>query len=237
MSPKAANPSRRKGSYHLPPGAARQALLKSALKLLNRDGPGNVSLHDVARDANLNPALVKYYFGSKERLFQAVLEQIVGEWRTDILAAPHTGSPADALSNRALATMNFVRRYPSLTRLVLHQMTASTSKEARYFIENFARVNFEEQRRLLQRGVEDGSFRRVDPALFFISYISSGDMFSLALPMLRRLFGDKRSEDELFALVSQHVIDMLLGGIAAGPARPARRPAQRRRKPGADASR
>jgi AcrR family transcriptional regulator len=213
-------PTRRKGQYHLPPGAARQALLQSAIKLLNRDGPGHVSLNDVARDAKLNPALVKYYFGNKHKLFQAVLEQVVGEWRTEILAAvSETASPADTLRQRARATMDFLRRYPSLTRLILHQLMMADSKEGRYFVENFARVNFEEHRRNLQRGIEDGSFRRVDPMFFFISYINSGDLFSLALPILRHVFDSKRSDDELFDQFTEHAIDMLMGGIAARPAK------------------
>jgi AcrR family transcriptional regulator len=219
---------RRKGGYHLPPGAARLALLQSAIKLLNRDGVGNVSLNDVARDAKLNPALVKYYFGSKDRLFQAVLEQIVAEWRTEILASARTtATPAEALRERARATMHFLRRYPLLTRLILHQISTSRSKEARYFIEHFARVNFEEHRRILERGVEDGSFRRVDPTFFFVSYVGSGDLFGLALPILRRLFRNKKSDDELFAQFTEHAVDMLVDGIAArgrGTARQTRRP-------------
>src|SRR5687767_9200135 len=87
--------------YHLPPGVARQNLLQSAIRLMNERGPGNVSLNDVARDAKLNPALVKYYFGSKERLFEAVIEQIVGEWRAEILAAmPEDAEPEEMLRKR-----------------------------------------------------------------------------------------------------------------------------------------
>ncbi|MDP2411550.1 MAG: TetR family transcriptional regulator [Pseudolabrys sp.] len=210
-------PAKRKGQYHLAPGAARQMLLRSAIKLLNRDGPGHVSLNDVARDAKLNPALVKYYFGSKSKLFHAVLEQVVGEWRTEILAAvSETMPPVEALRRRARTTMEFLRRYPSLTRL-MHQTMMTDTKEGRFFVETFARVNFEEHRRILQRGIADGSFRPVDPAFFFINYVNSGDLFGLALPIMRRVFGSKRPDDQLFQAFSAHAIDMMIDGIAARP--------------------
>ncbi len=210
--------------YHLPPGVARQTLLQSAVKLLNERGPGNVSLNDVARDAALNPALVKYYFGSKEHLFEAVIEQIVGEWRAEILAAmPEDAPPEEMLRRRARATMYFLRGYPSLMRLIRRQIMTERSKESRYFIENFMRINFEEQRKILQRGIAEGAFRPVDPVLFFTSYMSTGDLYTFARPILQNVFGLRESDDKLFARFVDHSVDMLLDGIAARkPSRPKR---------------
>ena len=97
--------ARKSRDYHLPPGVARQSLLQSAIRLLNERGMGNVSLNDVAREAKLNPALVTYYFGSKENLFQAVVEQVIGEWRAEILAVvPENAGPEETLRLRARAT-------------------------------------------------------------------------------------------------------------------------------------
>jgi AcrR family transcriptional regulator len=211
-------------NYHLPPGVARQNLLQSAIRLLNARGPGNVSLNDVARDAKLNPALVKYYFGSKERLFEAVIEQIVGEWRAEILAAmPEDASPEEMLRTRARATMYFLRGYPSLMRLIRRQFMTAPSKESRFFIENFMRINFEEQRKILQRGISEGVFRPVDPVLFFASYVSTGDLYTFARPILQNVFGMRESDDRLFARFVDHSVDMLLDGIAARKPSKARR--------------
>lgn len=232
---KAAKPksTRRAGTYHLPPGVARESLLQSAIRLLSERGIGHVSLNDVARDAKLNPALVKYYFGSKEHLFQAVIEQIVGEWRTEILAAvPERASAEETLRQRARATMYFLRRYPYLTRLIIHQIMTVKSREAKFFIENFARVNFEEQRQILQRGIDDGSFRPVDPKFFFINYMTIGDLYFTARPMLERIFGQKDTDGELFEAFADHTIDMLLQGIVTG-----KRPAKAAAKPAAKAKR
>src|SRR5690242_17465206 len=154
--------SNKSRDYHLPPGVARQSLLQSAIRLLNERGIGNVSLNDVAREAELNPALVTYYFGTKDNLFQAVVEQVIGEWRAEVLAAmPEQAGPVEMLRSRARATMYFLRRYPSLTKLITHQMVTVKSKESRFFIESFARVNFEEHRETLRSGVEAGLFRPV----------------------------------------------------------------------------
>jgi AcrR family transcriptional regulator len=206
--------------YHLPPGVARQSLLQSAIRLLNERGMGNVSLNDVAREAKLNPALVTYYFGSKDNLFQAVVEQVIGEWRTEILAVvPEGAGPEETLRLRARATMHFLRRYPYLTRLIIHQMMTVKSKESRFFIENFARVNFEEHRGILQDGVDKGDFRPVDPLFYFAHYIAMGDLYANLAPMMERLGGKAENDDARFEAFVESMIDMLINGIAARPQR------------------
>lgn len=209
--------------YHLPPGVARQSLLKSAIRLLSERGMGNVSLNDVAREAKLNPALVTYYFGSKDNLFQAVVEQVVSEWRAEVIAAvPEGAGPEETLRLRAGATMRFLRRYPYLTRLIIHQMMTVKSKESRYFIESFARVNFEEHTALLRKGMDAGVFRPVDPLFYFAHYIALGDLYANLRPMMERLGGKAAADDARFEAFVQATIDMLIHGIAAKPKKPAK---------------
>jgi AcrR family transcriptional regulator len=204
--------------YHLPPGVARQSLLQSAIRLLNERGIGNVSLNDIARDAKLNPALVTYYFGTKDNLFQAVVEQVIGEWRAEVIAAmPLQAGPEETLRSRARATMYFLRRYPNLTRLIIHQMITVKSKESRFFIENFARVNFEEHREILHKGIDAGRFRRVDPLFFFAHYVAMGDLYANSRPMMERLSAKPEDDDARFRDFVEAAIDMLINGIVENP--------------------
>jgi AcrR family transcriptional regulator len=163
-----------------------------------------------------NPALVTYYFGSKDNLFQAVVEQVIGEWRSEILAVvPENANPEQALRLRARATMYFLRRYPYLTRLIIHQMMTVKSKESRFFIENFARVNFEEHRGILQKGIEEGAFRPVDPLFYFAHYIAMGDLYANLAPMMQRLGGKADDDDARFEAFVEAMIEMLIHGIGA----------------------
>jgi TetR/AcrR family transcriptional regulator len=210
--------TRKSRDYHLPPGVARETLLQSAIRLLSERGMGNVSLNDVARDAKLNPALVTYYFGSKDNLFQAVVEQVVGEWRAQILAiVPEDDDPEEVLRLRARTTMHFLRRYPYFTRLIVHQMMTVKSKESRFFIENFARVNLEEHTALLRKGVEAGVFRAVDPLFYFAHYVALGDLYANLRPMMERLGGKPDSDDARFEAFVEAMVEMLIYGISAKP--------------------
>lgn len=57
------------------PEDARTRILEAANLLVGRDGFDGTSIRDIARESNTNPALVYYYFGSKDGLFTALANQ------------------------------------------------------------------------------------------------------------------------------------------------------------------
>jgi TetR/AcrR family transcriptional regulator, regulator of cefoperazone and chloramphenicol sensitivity len=56
---------------------ARYRLLEAALDVFGRRGPEGATLREIARLAGQNVAAVAYYFGSKKKLYAAVMEEIV----------------------------------------------------------------------------------------------------------------------------------------------------------------
>jgi AcrR family transcriptional regulator len=56
----------------------QQKLLAAAIDLFGRQGFEGTSIREIARLAKANIAAIAYHFGSKEELYRACLEQIVG---------------------------------------------------------------------------------------------------------------------------------------------------------------
>src|SRR5688500_7603635 len=69
----------------------RERLLDAAVECFTRDGIGAASLRSIAMAAGVTPAMVNYYFGSKERLLQAFVAErllpLVAELGAGIRAA------------------------------------------------------------------------------------------------------------------------------------------------------
>ena len=53
----------------------REHILAVAEKLFGDQGFDGTSVRDIAQHANVNLAMISYYFGSKEKLLEALLEQ------------------------------------------------------------------------------------------------------------------------------------------------------------------
>jgi AcrR family transcriptional regulator len=77
---------------------AMQDILRSARKLFARHGYPGTTTRAIAQDAQVDPALIYHYYGSKERLFAAAIDG--GLDRSAILAQatdPRQGTPGERL--------------------------------------------------------------------------------------------------------------------------------------------
>ncbi len=54
-------------------------LLKAAQQLLDENAYSQIAIRDIGALSNINPAMIKYYFGNKEGLFIALLNQVADE--------------------------------------------------------------------------------------------------------------------------------------------------------------
>ena len=76
--PRRASRRQRPGRVGRPRGAsgdARAALLDTAIACFTRDGIAGTTISGIARAGRVTPAMVHYYFGDKDALVQAVIEE------------------------------------------------------------------------------------------------------------------------------------------------------------------
>ncbi|HHY20792.1 MAG TPA: forespore capture DNA-binding protein RefZ [Bacilli bacterium] len=58
----------------------RIKMIDAAIKLFNAQGYSGTSVRDICHEANVNPALISYYFGSKKGLLESLLVQFFEEY-------------------------------------------------------------------------------------------------------------------------------------------------------------
>jgi TetR/AcrR family transcriptional regulator len=152
------------------------ALIKAAMELLEKLPPAKVTRAAVARQARVDPSLIRYYFRDRDSLLVAVLQRIIGEARAQHVPS-QGGSAAERLRDRVRGVFQFNATYPFVHRLVAEEIAPSASAEAR---EAFQRENqgaiaaYDE---LLKEGSKDGSLRRVDPVLLHIAVLGMCEFF------------------------------------------------------------
>lgn len=90
--------------------ATREKLLAAARSRFLQESYESVGLRDVARDVGVDVALIGRYFGSKEKLFRAVLNNQEGNWGgLGLAAADLAESLAEMLSDRSHDTEHVER--------------------------------------------------------------------------------------------------------------------------------
>lgn len=108
---KVRKPGRPRGSK--PSGDNREHLLDIALRLFSQQGIGHTSLNAIAREAGVTPAMLHYYFNSREQLLDVVIEERFLPLRSEITAifAAHPDDPVTALTEMVKTLAELAARY------------------------------------------------------------------------------------------------------------------------------
>jgi len=159
------------------PEANRARIVKAAIDEFAARGFKGASMDAIAARTNTTRALINYYFGSKEKVYLAVLEQVYAEIRQaeSLLDLDHL-PPADAIRRIVEFAFNYYLEHLGFVRLVVaeNQVKGRHLKKSRT-MRSLNRPIVDTLGRVLARGQQDGSFRRdVEPVEIHMSIAALG---------------------------------------------------------------
>lgn len=140
-------------------------------------GLGGARVDVIAEKSGANKRMIYHYFGSKEELFQAVVEQAYLDIRDAerALDLEHL-APRDALETLVRFTWNYYLENPEFLTLVNSEnLHRARHLEDSMRVRETGRGLVELVRGILQRGVEEGAFRPgIDPVQLNITIAAIG---------------------------------------------------------------
>lgn len=109
--------------------ATRGRILQCALALFSADGLPGTSLRRIASEAGVSVALVHHYFGSKDGLYEACIEEMyaeLGELQAHLQERlSEGGSLEDLLAGAVRSGFRFAREHRIATRLLWRQVVSA----------------------------------------------------------------------------------------------------------------
>jgi len=186
---------------------ARDALLDAASRLFAARGATAVSLRRVAREAGVTPAMVHYYFGGKDGLYDAMLERtllrVLGRVREVMqrgeLAGQSTGERLAALLRVLVDTF---AAEPWVPVLVVRDVLSEGGRFRERFVREYASHMAALLPELMQREIDAGQLRAdLDPRLAFLSFMGMAVMPFVARPVVEQVLGIDYDQDFLARFV------------------------------------
>ena len=93
----------------------RTEIIEAAIRVLSREGITETTTRKIAAEANVNQATLRYYFGSKDDLLFAVLQEMMRRTREIVHAGtPIGGGLHEAISESLKAYWAYVEAFPEL---------------------------------------------------------------------------------------------------------------------------
>jgi AcrR family transcriptional regulator len=199
--------------------ARPQELLDAALSLFVEKGFAGTRAEEVAARAGVSKGTLYLYFPSKEDLLKAVIAHNLSERIADgaARAADFTGTNVDLL--RTLLCEWWEQAYDSPASAVF-KLVITEVRNFPEIAEFYIREVVEPARQLIggivQRGIDTGEFRPVDPSVAVHSLVLPLIMICVHKHSIGACMGADQIPMDGFAFIRQHV-DLVLDGL-----RPAR---------------
>lgn len=176
-------------------------------------GYRGTSIREITRAAHANLGAVTYHFGTKQKLYEAVLSNAFGEIGQRIeTAAQADGTPTEQIAAVVRALFGFFREAPDVPHLMVHELAAGGGLPA--FLGPYLQRNLAAIRRVVETGIEAEAFRPVDPNLVAFSVISQVVWFAMVGRSLIALTGMPIKHDHLTDRMEHHVIDIITRFLA-----------------------
>jgi AcrR family transcriptional regulator len=168
----------------------------------------------LTEEADANLGAVTYHFGSKEKLYQAVLEEVLAPFRTQVQMLREM--PLSALRRVEYfirGMFQHLRENPDMPRFMVqeivlgdhpaHQILESIKVVAPILVE------------IIQEGQAEGSIRKGDPVLMALSTLSQPIYLSIMPPVLASKEMRKAGVPQPRVSPEDHAVEFVLRSLEA----------------------
>ncbi len=184
----------------------RELILRAAeIEFANR-GFSRARLEDIAEPVGITRAAIIYHFGDKKALYAAVLEDTFRALAERIRAALEAdATPAERVERLIGAWVDYAAERPTLARLFMREVADSPRElppELRQLVDPMFSVVTEG----IEKGQNDGAFRKVDPALVVSVLAGATVWFVTNAPLLGGEESRRLHREEVFSAFRQELI-------------------------------
>lgn len=149
-------------------------ILDVAERLFSELGFEGASTRHISKEAAVNMAMLNYYFGSKDGLYRAVLERRLGNFRQTLSSLFHENiSSWEKVDQCIELYVDRVIGNNKFHRLIHREISLQQRSESSDFITETLLKNIMEVKRILEEGIENGSFRQVDVEMTVASILGT----------------------------------------------------------------
>ena len=203
--------------------ATRETLLKAAIKVFGKQGLTGARVEQISRAAKSHDRMIYYYFGSKEALFVAVIEEIYRRFNeAEARLALDLAQPVQALREVIAFIWGYYQKHPEFITLLnsenLHRgrHIGQSTRAGEY-----SSPALEVLSRVLDSGVRSGLFR---PGLrardVYLMIASMGYFYLSNRYTLSAFLGEALEEPAALAHWQQFITDAVQRTVAASPPTP-----------------
>jgi AcrR family transcriptional regulator len=167
--------------------ATRERIVAAALEAFAEKGFHGASTRDIAERAGTNQGLITYHFRSKDELWRAAADRIIGmlsKRATEQLSSLASEDPRERAREAVRIYVHFVAAHPELFRLMVDE-GKNSERRMKWLVDTHLRPHYDQFMALTRIGVFDEALL---PHVYYVMAGAGSLIFAVA-PECRRLTG------------------------------------------------
>ncbi|MBA3649637.1 MAG: TetR/AcrR family transcriptional regulator [Chitinophagales bacterium] len=170
----------------------REQLLTAAEELFGEKGFEGTSTRMLAQKAHMNVAMVSYYFGSKEKMFEELVRRKTE--KTGIVidrAEEEMKNPVEKMEVIIDVFVENIMTYRRFHRIMWRELTLDQRPELNEKIGELLFQNKRKIYKIIEQGIKSGYFRKVDIDLSITSIFGTINSLLISEKLTLRMSGKK----------------------------------------------
>jgi AcrR family transcriptional regulator len=151
-------------------------IIETAERLFAQKGFDGTSVRDIAEEASINVAMISYYFGSKEKLMEAIFEVKIGrvQMRVEELMKQDNMSPIQKINTLIEEHIERVMKSQQFYRIMICEQVSNSNPAIMAKVKQLKLRNAELIAELIKDGQKKGDFKKkVDVVLMLNTMIGT----------------------------------------------------------------
>ncbi|MDQ6845730.1 MAG: TetR family transcriptional regulator [Bacteroidota bacterium] len=194
---------------------AKETILSTAMKLFGQKGFEGTSVRDIAKEADVNLAMISYYFGSKEKLFENVVEYKASGIKLIFAELDKSSIPQIEKIDKIIDS--YIERMftnPQFHHLLHRELSLDQRPQMHNAITDILLRNVVTITSIIQKGMDAGEFKNVDAQLTIATLIGTINHLLISEAMCRKLLHKSKDfnpfkSKKLKERVSEHLKQLM----------------------------
>jgi TetR/AcrR family transcriptional regulator len=197
---------------------AKERILEAALKEFASSGYGGGRVDRIAQKADVNKAMLFYYFSSKENLFKIVLTWVLSELIKQVQTVFRDSQvPEDLIEALPRTYIEFFHKNPDILKMIALELVQNPKHISALVSEIFSSVAVPPRELVYNKFLkwkQEGLFSEEDPLQSMMNIVSLSIFSILGVPVVEAIFGLKIDRDkDFFEKRIQSIIHLLKKGM------------------------
>jgi AcrR family transcriptional regulator len=190
-------------------------ILETAEELFAARGLDGVSVRDIADQAQVNVAMINYYFGNKDGLYLGIIENYFEELTGALENAfNHKNDPRVRLRMFIDSYADFLFSRSNAAQLII-RVEGQDDEHVERLVNKYLASTQAKLVDVIRQGINEGYFRPVDPNLTVISLMGIIIWYFIGRPVFRRLPGMENYIEDNRADFGRHTWEIIFHGLSA----------------------